>query len=267
MQSSLFISIKRAIKQGIQQLIRHRFLSLSTYAIGVLILFLLDIMIALYSYTNLQIRDLHRRADVLLILENDYDTFELQSLINELAPYEVNTTILPETSIQFIKLDTVEDVFTALKKTRYDSVLGVWDSSMENSFTTTINRAFTLQKTIERISFGAIIFFILGGIILIQNMVRISLFDRRKELSIGAEFMTLARPYYIESIILSLLISFTATALFTLFLTQIPLRGMAEVFEVFGNNIFLWQIIATIILSLIATFFAVHKYFYRSVEA
>ena len=246
------------MREAIVQLSRNTFLTLTTIGLGTLILFLLNVVFGIRALTNIQLEELEKRADFIVLLEEDYDTFDLKSLQNEIDAYAVETMLLPATQWQdinlpprmriiFKDLSDVAPVFETIKKTRYDSVLGAWNFEAEREFTSIIENLLRVKNIVNTLARGAVLLFIFGGGLLAVNTFRIALFTRRKSVYIarlvGAKLSFITLPYYIEALIIGFVSALLAIVLFISLLTQLEIAGIANVFGVLWARVFPWQVL------------------------
>ncbi len=252
--------LARSAREGTVQLIRNKFLSLTTVLLGALILFLLNFIFALSFFTDLSLKNLESRADFRVPLETQYEVFNLGALQNDLTnQYKVEISVLPAEDflnfsnppILYIKFESLRDVagiFELLKSVRYSEVIGDWDFSAEREFVTLVERLLTLRDTVEQATFWVMVLFVVGGVALAVNTFRVVLFSRRQEVFVarlvGADTTFIAGPYLWEGMLLGLISWFIAGVGFVLVLREITfLPGQnlgGDIFEYWWNAI-LWN--------------------------
>jgi len=279
--------LARSAREGTVQLIRNKFLSLTTVLLGALILFLLNFIFALSFFTDLSLKDLESRADFRVPLEAKYEVFNLEALQNDLTnQYKVETSVLPAEDflnfsnppILYIKFESLRDVagiFELLKSVRYSEVIGDWDFSAEREFVTLVERLLTLRDTVEPATFWLMVLFVVGGVALAVNTFRVVLFSRRQEVFVarlvGADTTFIAGPYLWEGMLLGLLSWFIAGVGFVLVLREITfLPGQnlgGDIFEYWWNAILWNELVIAMAVGVLGAWIAIKRYLTGHFEA
>lgn len=267
--------LSRSFREGSIQVWRNKFLSGTTILLGALILFLLNFVFSIQFFADYSIRNLESRADFSVVLKDDFDAFEFDALRNELGMFDVQTQVFeaetredvevpPRLHIKFKKLEQVQEVFEILKKPRYDSVVGDWDSAGERDFVNIVGKLLNVREGVSRASFWLILLFLAGGVLLAFNTFRIVLFSRKDEVFIarlvGADPKFIAGPFLVEGGLLGMVSSLLAIVLFTFVLKQIEVLPRGEIFLHLWNDIFSFEILSAGLVGVAGAWIAVRKY-------
>ena len=267
---------------------RNSFLSLSTIGLGALILFLLNFVFGVEYFLDSSLQNLEKRADFSIPLQQNFDAFEYESLLNELIGYEVETNFLPAESlgseddptgafalpprlrVTFFNLEQVSEVLDVFKKSRYLEVVGEWDGSGEREFAQVIDRLVMIRENMEKTTQVLMIIFIVGGILLAINMFRTTLFSRREEVFVarlvGARPAFIMGPFLFEGILLGMLSTIVAVVAFTFILREITVLPGGDIFEYMFMNVFGWELLGAVIIGVIGAWIAVQRYLFGSFE-
>jgi cell division transport system permease protein len=269
---------QKSLKQTPKQLWRNKFLSITTLVLGVLVLFWLNVVFSLQFFTEYTLQNLEKRADFMIPLVENYDSFILESLDNEIKNnYEVqirvvsaqnlaNFTLPSQYHIKFQHLEDVDPVFQILKKLRYTELIKEWDSTAEREFTDLVNKILAVRKTVKVLTYWFVGLFILGGIFLMINTFQLAIFNRRDEIFIakmvGAKKSFITAPFICEGAVLGMIASVIAILGFVILLTQIRSLPGGAIFRHLWNDIFLWQLLLTSFIGGFGAYYAVQKHLY-----
>jgi cell division protein FtsX len=267
--------LQRSFCEGSIQLWRNKFLSFSTIGLGALVLFLLNFVFSIQFFADLSLKNIESRADFLIELRSDFDTFEFDSMLNELSIYDLETTFLetenfddftvpPRLQIKFKNLQEVSSVFEILKKTRYDMVVGDWDGAGERDFVNLISKLLKVRDGVNSATKILIFVFVLGGILLAFNAFRVVIFSRREEIFIarivGASPNFIAAPFVLEGNLLGFIASFVAIFVFIFVLREIEILPGGAIFLFLWNNVFPLEILISGLVGAFGAWIAVSKY-------
>lgn len=249
---------RRSFREGSTQLWRHRFLSLTTVGLGVLILILLNFVFGVEYFAESSLSSLEQRADFSVPLREPYDAFEFDAMKNSLQEFNIEMQILgaedfqefhvpPRVHVKFLDITEVAEVLAVFKNPRYLEVVGEWDGVAEREFVTVVGNLLDLRKNVQMASRVLVLMFIVGGILLTINTFRITIFSRRDEVHIarlvGADPMFIAGPFIVEGILLGLLSALLAIILFVFILREIPILPSGEIFMHLWNNVFALEVL------------------------
>lgn len=272
--------IRHALSEGGRQLWRHRFLTLSTLGLGTLIVFLLNVIFGLQQFTDLQLRSLEARADFSVLMQNDYDSFQLEALFNALSEFSVTPTVAPKTEwngfeiaprlrVSFGALEDIEPVFEILKNQRYDAVIASWDTAEEREFTSVIKRLLQVRNATETAALWLSIIFIAGGILLSMNTFQLVVFSRREEVRtadlLGAEEGFILGPFLWEGALLGLLSAVFAILIFVVTLTQIDAPSTGLVFrQMWDAGTFALEIVCGAVVGGLGAYISARRFLYAN---
>lgn len=265
----------RSFREGSIQVWRNKFLSGTTILLGALILFLLNFVFSIQFFADYSIKNLEARADFAVVLQKDFDAFEFEALRNELKEFNLATQmwdseireeveIPPRLHIKFDDLAQVEEVFDIIKKPRYNSVVGNWDSAGERDFVNIVGKLLRVRDGVSKASFWLILLFLAGGILLAFNTFRIVLFSRKDEVFIsrlvGADPKFIAGPFLVEGGLLGMVACLLAIILFVFVLKQIEVLPGGAIFLHLWNNVFSLEILCAGLVGVAGAWIAVRKY-------
>ncbi len=265
----------RSLREGIIQLWRNKFLSLTTILLGALILFLINFVFAVQFFADHSLQQLESRADFNVSLREDHDVFLLEALENELAEFNLSVNVYPAQKhddfevperlhLKFGNLEQIREIFEVLKKTRYDAVVDTWDIESEREFVNLTEKLIMLRNAVEKASFWLSLIFIVGGILLVINTFRLVLFSRKDEIFIarfiGADFKFITGPYLVEGLLMGILSSFIAIFTFIFVLRKVEVLPGGEIFLHLWNNIFSNEILISATIGALGAWISVKRY-------
>lgn len=267
--------IARSLREGSIQLWRNKFLSLSTILLGALIIFLINFIFSINFYADYSLKNLEKRADFIVPLRKDYDEFLLGALQNELKTFELETTIKiqedfnefeipPRLHLKFNNLEEVENIFSVLKKTRYDAVVNSWDINTEREFINLINKLVKIRTSMEKANIWLLGLFLIGGTLLAINTFRIAIYSRKDEIYIarfvGADPKFITWPFIIEGVLLGIIASLVGILLFIFVLKEINALPGAEIFLFLWNQVFSNEILFSALVGIAGAWIAIQRY-------
>jgi len=275
--------IKRSIREGTLQLWRHRFLTLTTIFLGVLILLLLNFVFAVQYYTQASLDNLQARADFAVPLEQSYDVFTLDALQNDLINnFAVSLDVLPaedfgtftvpeRLQVRFNDLREVSDVFETLKSLRYSDIVGDWQGIGERDFVTLVDKLLRLKTSVNMAGKWLVGVFLLGGVLLVINAFWVGLFTRKNEVFVarlvGADSLFIAGPILWEGILIGLISSVLAIVFFTFLLREMAFLPGGEIFIHLWEGVFSYEIIASMLVGVLGAWLAVRRYLVGKLES
>lgn len=263
------------MSEGIVQLWRNKFLSITTIGLGALILLLLNFVFAIQFFATNSIDQLEQRADFSVPMRESVDLFELDALKNDLKNFDVSYEILSaeyfedfslpqRMHVQFHDLNQVRDVLEIFKKARYAEVVGGWDRTGEQEFSTVVQNLLRLRKTVESAAKILAGLFLAGGILLVINTFRIALFSRRQEVFVarlvGADRAFISGPFVAEGVFLGLISALLAIVIFIFVLREISVLPGAKIFLHLWNDVFSWEILVSGAVGALGAWISVRKY-------
>ena len=267
--------IIRSIREGVLQLWRNKFLSLSTILLGALIIFLINFIFSINFYADFSLKNLEKRADFTVPLRENYDAFLLGALQNELKKFDLEIELKnPEKFsdfkvparlyLIFNNLEEVSHIFEVLKKTRYDKVVSTWDINTEREFTSLINKLTKIRSSMEKANIWLLGLFLIGGALLAINTFRIAIFSRKDEIYIarfvGADPKFITWPFLIEGCLLGITASLIGIIGFIFVLREINILPGGEVFLYLWNNVFSSEILFSALVGVVGAWAAIQRY-------
>lgn len=267
--------LRRSFFEGIRHIRRNGFLSFTTIILSGILVFLINIMFAVQFYADIALQQLEDRADFSLYLQQDYDAFNLEALINDLKQYDIESTIEPSTVWQGVKIPPImimrfndlrktEEAFGTLAKVRYDDVVTPWDQAEERSFVTVIERLIQARDGGESLAFWLTIIFIVGGFFITANIFQLVFFARKDEIEIaqlvGADKSFIIGPFIAEGATLAVTGAIIAIITSTILLTQIDGLPTGQIFRNLWDSIYGAEIIITASIGAFGAYFASTKY-------
>ncbi len=265
----------RSLREGSIQLWRNRFLSGTTIFLGALIIFLTNFIFSIQFFADYSLQRLESRADFTVPLRQDYDTFLMGAMQNELKAFDMTMSILPKEDfgdfhvpdrlyLKFKDLEQIDDIFAVLKKLRYDPVVDTWDMGNERSFVQLIEKLVMVREGVEKAGFYLSILFFVGGVLLIINAFRIVIFSRRDEIFIarfvGADPNFITFPFLVEGLLMGLAAALVGILLFIFVLREIEVMPGGEIFIYLWNECFTLEILLAAAVGLLGAYIATNRY-------
>lgn len=289
--------IERAFKLSISNIWRNKFLSLATvFVIGTTI-FIFNVILAINFIAQDALSDLSKKIDVVVYLKETTTFTDAQNLQNEIlkldgvenvsytskedALNQIKTTH-PNISLAFEKYQLGNPLPASLNITtinpQYHSSIAqvlaqdqyqIFLSSIVTNNSSTNNAIITsVSENLLKVSdftyqiiFWLIVVFIIGGALIILNAIQITIFSRKKEINVmklvGASYWFIRLPFIIESIIYGVLAVILGFLMLTLLSKNIAL------FEIDFTLIFIAELIATVLLSILSAMLAVHEHLHK----
>jgi len=209
-----------------------------------------------FSFDGLQ-NDLNNRFDVTL---------------NSLQPEDFGTFKVPERlQIRFNNLNQVGETFEILKSARYSDLLGNWEGIGERDFVVLVDRLLGLKRSVNTAGKWLVGIFLAGGIMLVINAFRMSLFSRKEEVFVarlvGADSLFIAGPFLWEGILVGLTSSVLAILIFIFVLREIEFLPGGEIFTYLWDQVFAYQVLAAILVGLLGAWLAVRRYLVGQLES
>ncbi len=280
---------------------RNKILSLATIFVIGTIIFIFNIILSVNFIAQDALKDLSRKVDINVYLQESTTYEQAQFLISELEKLEeVETsryiskdaalqrlkTTHPQLVLAFEKYElgnplpasisitttapqhhqAIADFLTQEKYQIYlSNIVKSGDPESGDIISSVSENLVNLTAFTRHLIFWLIMAFLVGGALIILNAIQITIFARRKEIGImklvGASNMFIKSPYIIESVIYAIL----AVVLgFTMMILLINNIGM-EV-NINFKILFITQMAATIILSVLSTLIATHEYMRKDIH-
>lgn len=191
--------------------------------------------------------------------------FEKYSLGNPL-PASLNiTTIHPkyhEKVAAFLGTPKYQSYLSSIVTASKDGNSGILTSVTKNLL--------KLSNFANQIIFWLVMIFIVGGALIILNAIQIAIFSRRREIEVmkvvGAPQWFIRLPYLTESVIYGLLAVILSFIMLYALANQVEI-DQSSLKTYYANlnffKIFLFELLATTVLSVISSLLAVHEHIYE----
>ena len=277
-----FKLLKKYLLKAPEQLLRQKFLSITSVLLFGLIIFWLNVIFSLQFFSEYTLESLEQRADFIIPLSDNYDGFDFESLQNELMKandFNLQAVILPPQQVgavqiptryqvKFSKLEDVRPVFDIIKKNRYSELIRGWDGVAERDFTLLVDKILEVRNFVTKLTFLFVGLFFLGGLILILNTFKLLMYARKEEIfvsrMVGASKPMIVSPFICEGVVLAFFAAILSIVFFTLMLTQIKVLPADAIFIYLWENIYFWQILLSVIVGGLGAYFATTKYLRRN---
>ncbi|PKL72773.1 hypothetical protein CVV26_00745 [Candidatus Kuenenbacteria bacterium HGW-Kuenenbacteria-1] len=301
----MFFFIFRDIKIAFQNFYRNLWLFLVTIIIIVLALFSVNLLIVLNVLTNISVEVIKEKIDISVYFKPEASEEQIYSIKSrlEVLPEVKNARYLSKKeALEWFQknhendpkileaLQGLEDnplgdslIIRAKKISDYKTILNILDEKQYNNFIydknfgdyeNYIDQLNLISKKIQQIILIISLAFILIGILVILNTVRITIYARREEIRImklvGATNWFIKVPFILETVICAIFAFLFSIILFYPFLNIIqPLIfgflknydfNIVTYFNQHFLQIFGWQFVCIIILSIISGSVAIKKY-------
>ncbi len=149
----------------------------------------------------------------------------------------------------------------------FSNIVTSSDSANNTIITSVAKNLLEVNNFANQVIFWLILIFTIGGALIILNAIQITIFNRKREIAVmklvGASYSFIRLPFIIESIIYGIL---------SVLLSFILLLGLSKSIEIQSTSlwdyysvikfqtIFLIELLATIILSILSATIALHEY-------
>ena len=302
-KASKLVLFKRALKLSLKNIWRNKILSVATVFVMGTILFIFNIILAINFITNDALEDLNQKIDITVYLKESTDYGKALDIIEELESAEEITevnytskedallqikTTHPNISLAFEKYSlgnplpaslnivtvhpkyhpAVADYLKQTKFQTYFSSIITENTNDANGILTSVSEnLINLNKFTNQIIFWLIMTFVVGGTLIILNALQMTIFTRKKEISImklvGAPYSFIRMPFIIESIIYGLLAVILSFLMLKILASNLDIEG-STIAHYYSNinhvTIFVIELILTVSLSVISSIIAIHDY-------
>lgn len=292
--TSNLLLFKRALSLSLHNIWRNKILSLATIFVIGTILFIFNVILTVNLIAKESLADLNKKVDIVVYLKESTTNEQSQTLIKEFKAIEgvENATLTtkedalnqlktthPDISLAFekyklgnplpasINIVTTEPKYHQpirdfLSQEKYQIYLSnvVSDNQNKNDsiLQSVSNNLIKVTNFANQLIFWIILTFIIGGTLIILNAIHITIFNRKKEITVmklvGAPFWFIKIPFIIESVLyggIAVLLSFI---MLLIFITQIEIENSKLLL------FFSVELLITIVLSALSSVTAVHEY-------
>lgn len=296
--------LEKSLRLGLNNIWRNKVLSLATIFVTATILFIFNIILAVNFIATNALTDLNKKIDLTVYLKEDTNYEQAQTIIKDLSNLEgVEKAVYtskqdalekiksthPNISLTFEKynlgnpLPASIDISTLhpkyhpivnefLQQDKYQIYLGSVVTNNNTIISNVSKNLLELTNFTQQIIFWLILTFILGGSLIIINALQITIFSRKKEISVmklvGASNWFIRSPFLIESVIygtLAVILSF----IMLLILSEKIKIAETSLFSYYNSIkfsiIFLGELVITILLSIFSALVAIHEYLQKDI--
>ena len=298
------ILFERSLKLGVLNILRNKVLSLATIFVIATIIFIFNIILAVNFIAQDALNNLNKKIDVTIYLKESTNYEQAQSLSQEISNLkgisEISYTSKedaldkikktnPNLSLVFEKYSDIDNPLPAslnvttvhpkyhqeiadfLMEDKYQIYLSnvITNSNEENNsiISSVSKNLLELTNFTHQLIFWLIMTFVLGGVLIILNALQLTIFTRKKEISVmklvGASRWFIRSPFIIESIIYGILSVAISFLMLYLLAQNISIQETSLWNYYTGIDfslIFLIELGATILLSIFSSIVAIHEY-------
>ncbi len=300
-KSRIFPLIKRGVKLGMQNIWRNKILSIASIFVIAVILFIFNIILAINLIATEALTDLNKKIDITVYLKETTSYEETQKIIKTLKNLpeteEVNFTSKedalnqlkitnPDLSLSFEKYNLGNPLPSSIniitKNPKYNKQIleflneDKYKIHLSNISGTTdrnvildsvSNNLLKLNNFTKQIIFWLIVIFMIGGMLIILNALQITIYHRKKEISImklvGSPHLFIRTPFLIEGIVYGISAVILSFLMLFILAQNINIENTA-LWNYYSLTsfiyLFLIELIITIILCSISSSIAVHEY-------
>ncbi len=295
--------LTKSFSLAINNLWRNKLLSIATIFVIASIIFIFNIILAINFIAENALDDLNQKVDITVYIKESTSTTKAQEIAEEIATLpgvtEVEFTSKdgaleqlksshPDLSLAFekynlenplpaslsIKTEKAEqhsfiaDYLNDEKFSSYlSNIISQDGSSTSTIFQEVSSNLIKLTQFTKQIIFWLIFTFILGGTLIILNALQITIFNRKKEISVmklvGASHGFIRAPFIIEAILYAILATILSFILLYGLSQKIEL-DTTSLWSYYSNldftKIILIELAVTIALSVVSSIIAVSEY-------
>jgi cell division transport system permease protein len=294
--------LSKSISLAFSNLWRNKVLSVATIFVMGAIIFIFNIILAINFIAESALLDLNQKIDLTVYLKESTSVESAQAIANEISTLEGITSVhytSKESALEQLKVNhpdltlafekyglsnplpaslniTTETpelhvyVSNYLSDERFDSELSniVSNETDNNAILSSVSEnLIKLTEFTHQIIFWLIFTFVLGGTLIILNALQITIFNRKKEISVmklvGASHSFIRSPFLIESVMYAISATILSFIMLLILSQKITIEG-TSVWQYYENlnfaKIFLAEILVAIGLSVISSLIAMNEY-------
>jgi len=296
----------QAIILGFKNAWRNNILSMITiFVIGVII-FIFNIILVINFVAKDALLSLNKKVDIVVYLKDDTDQNRSEEIMNKLQDLEGVDSVTwtskeaalsemekthPDIVTAFQKYNlgnplpaslsivttqpqahqTVADFLNQpLYKTYLSNITSGTDGSENTIISSVSKNLIKVNNFTHQVIFWLIITFIVGGALIIINALQITIFTRRKEISVmklvGAPFWFIQLPFIVESIIYGVLATVFSFILLFAISKNLNIEN-TNLLSYYANikfyKIFFGELLMTIFLSIASSLILIHEHLYK----
>lgn len=291
--------LEKSLHLALSNIWRNKILSIATVFVIGTIIFIFNIILAVNFVAQDALQDLNKKVDVTIYLQESTTYEQTQQLANDIQQLPGVETITylskddaltklksthPELSFAFEKYklgnplpaslnvttehpkyhQAIADFLNQDKYQVYLSNIIQSGDSENNAILSSVSKnLISLTDFTHQLIFWLIMTFIIGGALIILNAIQITIFTRKKEISImklvGASNWFIRSPFIIESVI------FGISAVVISFIMLLMLSGNLSIEYSSLSIIFIIELLITICISIFSSMIAIHEYMKKDI--
>ncbi len=294
---------EKSFKLSLSNIWRNKVLSLATIFVTGTIIFIFNVILAVNFIAEDALTELNKKVDITLYLKESTTYEHSQQLVQEFSEFEGIDSVTytsktdalnklkithPDISLAFEKYNLGNPLPASINITTkspefhqqiaenmsqdkyqiYLSNIITSNESGDNKIISSVSKnLLKLTDFTHQVIFWLIMIFVIGGALIILNALQITIFTRKKEITVmklvGASNWFIRSPFIIESIIYGLLAVIISFVMLGILSKNIQIQD-TNLFSYYKNInfyvIFLVELLATIALSIFSSIVAVHEY-------
>lgn len=188
-----------------------------------------------------------------------------------LRKFKLRNPLPPSISITTVSAEDHEKVITLMEQDNYKNLMQNYvteGGSGENVILSSVAVNLKIfSKIVRQIIFWMVLVFILGGTLIIVNGIQLTIYNRRQEIHImrlvGATPNFIRLPFIFEGILYAIFAVLLSFVILIVISRSINLEG-TYLWDYYKNlnlyNIFIFEMLLTILLAIISSFSAVEQY-------
>ena len=249
-------------KEGVRNVWSNRLMSVASIAVLTSCLMLIGLAFMLYANINVALEDVQDQSVIMVYLEDDIseeDAAEAGKDIRLLSDVDEATFVSKEEAYQQqleslgddaslmdgLEENPLPDAYTVELKTldNYDNVVTQL-KDIDNVYSVRGNSDLAsqvrdIQRAVTIVCVGMIVMLLLVSLFIISNTVRVTMYNRRLEISImkavGATSWFIRYPFIIEGVILGIISGLLSEGL-VFGLYQMTMSAISSVFSILGDG-------------------------------
>lgn len=294
--------LTRSISAGVKNIWRNKVLSLATIFVTATILFIFNVILAINIIAQDALHDLNDKIDLVIYIKETTEYTDVQKIVNEIKTlegikeikyiskeealnqlesnhpnissafkkYDLGNPLPASLSISTTDPEYHQSIIKYINQDKYKAYLSnIISNNQDNNaiISGVSNNLIELTNFTRKVIFWLIITFIVGGALIILNALQITLFSRKKEITImklvGASNWFIRAPFIIEATLYGITAVVLSFLMLFILSTNISIEG-TELWQYYGGInfglVFLFEALITIILSISSSLIAVHEY-------
>ena len=300
--------LEKSLHLALSNMWRNKILSIATIFVVGIIIFIFNIILAVNFIAQDALQDLNKKVDLTIYLQESTSYEQTQQLATEISQlpgvekidYQSKDQALeklksshPDLSFAFEKyklgnplpaslnITTKEpqyhqEIAELLKQDKYRIFLSdvIQNGDPENNaiLSSVSKNLASLTDFTHQLIFWLIMTFVIGGALIILNAIQITIFNRKKEISImklvGASNGFIKSPFIIESVIYGVLALTISFIMLVILSTNLSIQD-SSLFQYYStlnfSIIFFCELLVTITISVLSSMIAIHEYMKKDI--